>query len=379
MKGRPTALLSSLALLSALQAGCDRSGGAVGQGSSSSNPSSEGARPSAWVAPSASGPVVPVAGAPKSFARLAKKADSAVVFVKTLHRVQGPREGNGSAFVFDPDGLILTNNHVIEDATAIVVIFGDSREVEAKVVGRDAPSDVAVLKVDEKNLPFVALGDSDKSEVGDWVIAIGNPFGLAHTVSAGIISAKGRTGQDVNLGDSSGYYNFIQTDASINPGNSGGPLLNMSGQVVGMNTAIRRQANSIGFAIPVNMVKDLLPRLIADGKIRRSAIGILVASLVPEDLSRLGVHERKGAIVTRVMDGGPGADAGLKVDDVITKFQGHEILGPEKLRWMASLAGVGKSATLQVIRAGKPLSLEVKLGELPEPPSPPVQRQFRFP
>ena len=146
-----------------------------------------------------------------------------------------------------------------------------------------------------------------------------------------------------------------------------------------MNTAIRRQANSIGFAIPVNMVKDLLPRLIADGKIRRSAIGILVASLVPEDLGRLGIDQRRGAIVTRVMDGGPAADAGLKVDDVITTFQGQEIPGPEKLRWMASLAGVGKSATIRVVRAGKPVSLNVKLGELPEPPTPPVQRQFRFP
>jgi len=383
VKQRSAASLPSVALvlcLAALTGGCERLGDAFGAGSSSA-PSASPAdgQASAWVQPSADVPIVPIAGAPKSFAELAKRADPAVVFVKTLHRQQGPREGNGSAFVFDPDGLILTNNHVIEGATAIVVIFEDSREVEAEVVGRDAPTDVAVLRVKDKGLPFVRLGDSDSAAVGDWVVAIGNPFGLAHTVSAGIISAKGRTGQDVNLGDSSGYYNFIQTDASINPGNSGGPLLDMARQVVGMNTAIRRQANSIGFAIPVNMVKELLPRLIADGKIRRSAVGILVASLVADDLPRLGLKERRGAIVTRVMDGGPAAAAGLKVDDVIVRFQGHEIVGPEKLRWMASLAGVGKSATIDVIRAGKPVSVTATLGELPEPPSQPAQRQFHFP
>jgi serine protease Do len=322
--------------------------------------------------PAPAGPAPP-ADAPRSFADLAAKADAAVVYVKTLQEQRGRTgrrrvigEGLGTAFVYDPSGLIITNNHVIENATDIQVII-QNKEMKATVVGRDAPTDIAVLRVDEKNLPYLPLGDSETARVGDWVVAIGNPYGLSHTVSAGIVSAKGRTGNDVRgLGDGTGYYNFIQTDASINPGNSGGPLLDMSGRVVGINTAIRARANNIGFAIPINMVKELLPRLVTEGKVRRSAIGIRVSSLLDEDASRLGLKDTGGALVRTVLPGGPADKAGLQVDDVITAIDGEAVPGPEKLRWTASLAGVGKTVSLKVTRGKRNIELKVNLGELPD-------------
>jgi len=316
---------------------------------------------------------LPGARAPQSFADLAAKADPAVVFVKTLQErrgVSGRRrvvgEGVGTAFVYDPNGLIITNNHVIDEASEIHVIFGRKREVKATIVGRDPRTDIAVLRVEEKNLPYLPLGDSDAVRVGDWVVAIGNPFALAHTVSAGILSAKGRTLADVKGLDESGYYDFLQTDASINPGNSGGPLLDMSGNVVGINTAIRAQANSIGFAIPINMVKELLPRVLKDGHIKRSAIGVHVSSVLPDDMERLKLSDENGALVRVIVPGGPADRAGLQVDDVIQAFDGEALTGPERLRWVASLAGVGKPATLRVVRGGRTFDLKITLVELPD-------------
>jgi serine protease Do len=314
--------------------------------------------------------------APASFADLAAKADPAVVFVKTLQErrgITGRRqvvgEGVGSAFVYDPNGLIITNNHVIEGASEIYVVFGRKRQVKATIVGRDPRTDVAVIRVEEKNLPFLPLGDSEAVRVGDWVVAIGNPFALSHTVSAGIISARGRTIQDVKGLDEAGYYDFLQTDASINPGNSGGPLLDTAGRVVGMNTAIRRAANNIGFAIPVNMIKELLPRLLADGGVKRSAIGVVVAPLMPEDRERLKLPDESGVLVSVVVPGGPAEKAGLVVDDVILSFQGESLPSPDRLRWVASLAGVGKTVTLRVARGGRLFDLQMKLEALPERPS----------
>jgi serine protease Do len=319
----------------------------------------------------------PGAQTPASFADLAAKADAAVVFVKTLQErrgITGRRqvvgEGVGSAFVYDPNGLIITNNHVIEGASEIYVVFGRKRQVKATIVGRDPRTDVAVIRVEEKNLPFLPLGDSEAIRVGDWVVAIGNPFGLSHTVSAGIISARSRTIADVKGLDESGYYDFLQTDASINPGNSGGPLLDMAGRVVGVNTAIRRSANNIGFAIPVNMIKELLPRLLADGTIKRSAIGVVVAPLMPEDRERLKLPEETGVLVSVVVPGGPADKAGLVVDDVIVSFNGEVLPNPDRLRWVASLAGVGKTVTLRVARGGRMFDLQVKLEALPERAAP---------
>jgi serine protease Do len=195
---------------------------------------------------------------------------------------------------------------------------------------------------------------------------------LSHTVSAGIISARGRTIQDVKGLDESGYYDFLQTDASINPGNSGGPLLDLAGRVVGMNTAIRRSANNIGFAIPVNMIKELLPRLLADGGIKRSAIGVVVAPLMPEDRERLKLPDESGVLISVVVPGGPAEKAGLMVDDVILSFQGEPLPSPDRLRWIASLGGVGKTVTLRVARASRVFDLQVKLEALPERPATPA-------
>lgn len=370
---RARAFLAAL-LLSVAALACKRLP-SVGSGSSSV-PLPSGAVPVTATALATAPPLpspLPGARAPQSFADLAAKADPAVVFVKTLQErrgVTGRRrvvgEGVGTAFVYDPNGLIITNNHVIEEASEIHVIFGRKREVKATVVGRDPRTDIAVLRVEEKNLPYLPLGDSDALRVGDWVVAIGNPFALSHTVSAGILSAKGRTLADVKGLDESGYYDFLQTDASINPGNSGGPLLDMAGNVVGINTAIRAQANSIGFAIPINMVKELLPRVLKDGHIKRSAIGVHVSSVLPEDMERLKLSDENGALVRVIVPGGPADRAGLQVDDVIQAFDGEALTGPERLRWLASLAGVGKPATLRVVRGGRTFDLKVTLVELPD-------------
>lgn len=311
---------------------------------------------------------------PGSFAPLARAADPAVATVKArVERQQHPggrrrtvQEGLGTAFVYDPEGFLLTNNHVIEDATDILVSFVDGRDIKATVVGRDKHTDIAVLKVEEKGLPSLPLGDSDVLEVGDWVVAIGNPFGLSHTVSAGILSAKGRTRDDVKGLDPSGYFNFLQTDASINPGNSGGPLLNLRGEVVGINAAVRANANNIGFAIPINMVKQLLPMLLRDGKIRRSAVGVIVDFLNAIEAGRLKRPDRKGAWVKSVLAGSPADRAGIAPDDVIIGFDGKLISDPNELRWLASIAGVNKVVTLRIARFERVFDVRVTLGELPD-------------
>jgi serine protease Do len=311
---------------------------------------------------------------PLSFAPLARRADPAVATVKARTERQGPlgrrrtvSEGLGTAFVYDPEGFLLTNNHVIEDATDIVVGFVDGRDLKAVVVGRDKSTDVAVLKVEEKGLPSLPLGDSDAIEVGDWVVAIGNPFGLSHTVSAGILSAKDRTRDDVKGLDPSGYFNFLQTDASINPGNSGGPLLNLRGEVVGINSAVRANANSIGFAIPINMVRQLLPMLLRDGKVRRSAVGVVVDALNPIEAGRLKRPDRKGAWVKSVIPGGPADRAGVAPDDVIVAFDGTAVSDPNQLRWLASIAGVNKVVTVRIARLDRIFEVRLTLGELPGP------------
>jgi serine protease Do len=310
---------------------------------------------------------------PPSFAPLARRADPSVATVKArveretaLGRPRVVSEGLGTGFVFGEDGLLLTNDHVIEGANAVSVTFADGREFDAKVVGRDKHTDIAVLRVAQSGLPKLPLGDSDAIDVGDWVVAIGNPFGLAHTVSAGILSAKGRTRDDVKGLDPSGYFNFLQTDASINPGNSGGPLLNLRGEVVGINAAVRANANSIGFAIPINMVKLLLPMLLRDGRIRRSAIGVTVDQLNSIEAGRLRRPDRKGAWVKAIAPGGPGERAGVALDDIIVAFDNAPISGPNELRWLVSVAGVNNAATLRIARGGRLLDIPLVLGELPD-------------
>jgi len=310
---------------------------------------------------------------PPSFKELVAAADPSVVQVR-IHQERPSRsgkrklarEGLGSAFVYDSSGLLLTNHHVIVEASEIRVLFKDGRELPAEVVGTDPPTDVAILRVSDRSLPALPLGDSDSIQVGDWVLAIGNPFGLSHTVSAGILSAKGRTIRDLEgLDDSSGYFDFLQTDASINPGNSGGPLIDLNGRVVGISAAIRARSNKIGFAIPINMVKLLIPSLVLDGRIRRSALGVKVDSILEQDVRRLGLAKTVGAIIRSVQPQGSAAKAGLRVDDIVVEFEGQPIAGPEPLRWLASMAGVAKHVTVKVERSGSYVDIGAILGELP--------------
>ncbi|WP_272418447.1 S1C family serine protease [Polyangium jinanense] len=382
----PLSLIVLLSWLLVTASACGKGGGSPGGSSQTGEPTSSlppgaiplpsgaasTAPPPALAQTAPSGPAIVTAeGTPISFAPLAKKADPAVATVKarveketSSGRRRAVSEGLGTAFVYDPEGFMLTNNHVIEDATDIVVGFVDGREMRATVVGRDKHTDIAVLRVDERGLPSLSLGDSDVIDVGDWVVAIGNPFGLSHTVSAGILSAKGRTRDDVKGLDPSGYFNFLQTDASINPGNSGGPLLNMRGEVVGINAAVRANANNIGFAIPINMVKQLLPMLLRDGKIRRSALGVFVDALNPIEAGRLRRPDRKGAWVQKVIAGGPADRAGLSPDDVIVAFDGKPVADPNELRWLASIAGVNKTVSLRIARLERVFDVRVTLAEL---------------
>jgi serine protease Do len=319
---------------------------------------------------------------PLSFAPVAKSADPSVVTISALvdtpsrgfGRAGGgkARKGLGTGFIVQKDGVIVTNNHVVEEADTLSVQLSDERVFEAKILGRDPRTDIAVIKVDPqgKDLPAIALGDSDALDVGDWVVAIGNPFGLSHTVSAGIVSGKGREREDVPL-DPSGYYSFIQTDASINPGNSGGPLLNLKGEVIGMNSAIRGGgAQGIGFAIPINMIKTILPVLMRDGKVTRSALGIRILDsryLTADQKTKLHLGDEKGVVVEDVEHGGPADKAKLESGDLIVAFDGQTVERSSLLQWKASMAGVGKMVNVRVVRQGKAVDIPVTLGELKEP------------
>jgi len=239
------------------------------------------------------------------------------------HRIP-EQQGVGSGFVISSDGYILTNNHVINDATQIKIKLSDGKEYDAKVVGRDPKTDLALLKAEgASNLHPLQLGDSDSLKVGNWVVAIGSPFGLEQTVTAGIVSAKGRV-----IG-SGPYDNFIQTDASINPGNSGGPLLNTEGRVVGINTAIFSQSGGnvgIGFAIPVNMAKEIVPQLEENGHVTRGWLGVGIQKITPELAKSFGLKDEKGALVSQVVKGGPADKAGIETGDVIVEFDGKKSL-----------------------------------------------------
>jgi serine protease Do len=267
----------------------------------------------------------------------------------------------GSGFIIDKDGSILTNNHVVDNASKIVVKLADEREFEAKVIGKDAKTDVAVIKINTKeSLPVAPLGDSDRLDVGEWVMAIGNPFGLDNTVTSGIVSAKGR-----HIGGA--YDNFIQTDASINPGNSGGPLINLRGEVVGINSAIYSRSGGnigIGFAIPINLVKELLPQLKGKGKVTRGYLGVLIQKVTPEIAESLGMDKPKGALVADVTKGGPAEGAGIKVGDVIIEFDGKEIKESNDLPIVVARTPVDKKVGLKVLRDKKEITLNVGVGEM---------------
>ncbi len=269
----------------------------------------------------------------------------------------------GSGFIIDGDGSILTNNHVVENAQKIVVkLAADDQQYEAKVIGRDPKTDIAVIKINAKtSLPTATLGDSDRLEVGEWVVAIGNPFGLDSTVTSGIVSAKGR-----HIGQGP-YDNFIQTDASINPGNSGGPLINLRGEVIGINTAIFSRTGGnmgIGFAIPINLVKEVLPQLRGKGKVTRGFLGVLIQKVTPEIAESLGMDKGYGALVANVTKDGPADKAGVKVGDVIVEFDGKEVKDSSDLPIIVARTPVDKRARMKVLRDKKEISLTVSVGEL---------------
>lgn len=276
-------------------------------------------------------------------------------------RKEQKQKSLGSGVVIDREGYILTNNHVVEKASSIKVKLSDEKEYDAKIIGRDPKTDIALIKIDvNHDLPSATFADSDKLEVGDWVVAIGNPFGLEHTVTAGIVSAKGRV---IGAGP---YDDFIQTDASINPGNSGGPLLNLKGEVVGINTAIISSGQGIGFAIPINVVQGLLPQLKSKGKIARGWLGVVIQKITPEIAKSFQLKEAEGALVSDVMEDGPAEKAGIKRGDVIISYNGKNIKDSEMLPRVVAATEIGKKVKVGIIREGKPLGIEVVIGELPE-------------
>ena len=334
---------------------------------------------------------VPVAvadatGGPHSpFALLAERAGAGVVFVKTSKTVplalpwRDPSEREivgqsvaslGSGFVISPDGIIVTNNHVVEGVDWVRVVLSDGSEVEAEIVGQDPKTDLALIRVPPSDkLHPLPLGDSDAILPGDWVVAIGNPFGLDHTVTVGIVSAKGR---DLGHGP---YDDYIQTDAAMNPGNSGGPLLNMRGEVIGINSAINPEANTIGFAVPINLAKEILPQLREQGRVARAWLGVGVQLLTPEIAQKLGLPETHGALVSQVRPGSPAADAGIQRGDVLVAFRGVAIQELRALPRAVSATAVGARVPIEVLRGGRRLTVEVELAELPEAKVPVVARE----
>jgi len=267
----------------------------------------------------------------------------------------------GSGFIISDDGYILTNYHVVSGADEVKVKLSDSREFKAVVKGWDDKLDLALLKIDAKDhLPVAKLGDSDKTEVGEWVMAIGNPFGLGQTVTAGIVSAKERV-----IG-SGPYDDFIQTDASINPGNSGGPLINSSGEVIGINTAIVAGGQGIGFAIPINMAKNIITQLKEKGKVTRGWLGVVIQSITPDLAKSFGLQEEAGALVSEVVKGSPADKAGLKNGDIITEFNGKKIHEMNELPRLVAVTPVGRKVKVTIIRSGKILHKTVTIETMKE-------------
>jgi serine protease Do len=336
---------------------------------------------------------------PADFVTLAKRLQPIVVNVSTTQKAAGPvprgrpdseedpmeeflerffgqrspsgksqqqQRSLGSGFIIGSDGSIVTNAHVIENAKKIIVKLGDKREFEAKVLGKDPKTDVALIKIDSnESLPTAELGDSEQLQVGEWVMAVGNPFGLDSSVTSGIISAKGR---HIGAGP---YDNFIQTDTPINPGNSGGPLVNLRGQVVGINMAIVSQTGGnigIGFATPINLIKELLPELKARGKVTRGWVGIAIQEVTPNLANAFGLQKPHGALVTEVLTGGPAERGGIKVGDIITEYDGQQVKEANDFPLMVARTQVNKEVRVKVLREGKDVPSRVTVGEMPEAP-----------
>lgn len=286
-------------------------------------------------------------------------------------RNEQPVTGQGSGFVFAAkDGLlsdatyILTNSHVVENAKKISVRFQDGREFEAKVRGSDPRSDVAVLEIAEGDLPALSPADSSSLEVGEWVIALGNPFGLSHTLTVGVVSAKGRT--SIGLND---YEDFIQTDAAINPGNSGGPLVNLDGEVVGINTAIFSRSGGymgVGFAIPINLARQIAEQLIEDGEVTRGYLGVVIQGLTPELAESFDLERSNGVLVAQVSDDSPASKAGLQQGDIIIAYRGEPVTEVGSFRNSVAMTAPGSREELTILREGKRKKIRITIGTLPD-------------
>ena len=329
---------------------------------------------------------------PANFSELAKAAKPSVVNIRTVTTVKGggrvfrhffgnPQEKNpfeefwgphmengpsrdfkqrslGSGFIIDKEGYIVTNNHVVENADQITVKLSDDREYDATMVGRDPKTDLALIKIDTTEaLVPITMGDSEKINVGDWVVAIGSPFGLEQTVTAGIVSAKGRT---IGAGQ---YDDFIQTDASINPGNSGGPLVNMKGEVVGINTAIVASGQGIGFAIPVDMAKGIIAQLKTSGEVTRGWLGVGIQNLTPELTEYYELGEDEGVLVTQVFKGDPAEKGGIRANDIITAVDGKPVSSVRDLSSIIANTQVGKRTAITFMRDGKKKTVYVELSK----------------
>jgi serine protease Do len=332
----------------------------------------------------------PVRMVPENFSTLAETAGAAVVNIQVEKSVEGrpagmpfgnmpfhnderfkeffgfgqePRQerkqgGLGTGFIIDKTGYIITNNHVVENAESIKVVLKDEREFKGEIVGRDPQTDLALIKVEAKgDLPDVPLGSSAQLKVGEWVVAIGNPFGLENTVTAGIVSAKGRV-----IG-SGPYDDYIQTDASINPGNSGGPLLNLNGEVVGVNTAILAQGQGIGFAIPIDMAKTIVAQLKGNGEVSRGWLGVSVQDLKGDLARYYGVGDKGGVLVAEVVAGDPADKAGVKAKDVILKVNGDKVSSSRELTSKTATLAIGETARITLVRDGRELTLPVTVGK----------------
>jgi Do/DeqQ family serine protease len=316
-----------------------------------------------------------------AFSRVAEQASPSVVSIQVeIKRAQpnfgfffpfgggmpgdgggGVQKGGGSGMVLTADGAILTNNHVVDGATRIEVAFQDGRRMPAKVVGVDPATDLAVLKVDAKGLPAVKFADSDAARVGEWVIAIGSPFGLDYSITAGVLSAKGRGGMGANE-----IEDYLQTDASINPGNSGGPLIDLDGQVLGINTMIIGHASGIGFAIPSNLARKVAMDLLQKGDVSRAWIGVSYQELTPELASSFGVQRTRGALVNEVMANGPAAKAGIRAGDIITDIQGREVREGRDLLRAVLQYPVGEKLAVTVLRDGGTQKITVTTAARPD-------------
>ena len=347
-------------------------------------------------APINNGPPGSAAGPGISYADVVSRVSPAVITIHSEMRVRAPqqypfmddpmfrqffgdrvpqqmpeqrRSGLGSGVIISTDGYILTNYHVVDGAEQIKVDLNDNRTLDAKVVGSDQPSDLAVLKIDATNLPVLALGDSDKVRVGDVVLAIGNPLGIGQTVTMGIISAKGR-----QTGMSAGSFeDFLQTDAPINQGNSGGALVSTNSELIGINSQILSPSGGsigIGFAIPSNMARTITDTLVKTGKVRRGLLGVTVVKLNSEPARELGIKETKGVGVAQVLPGGPAERAGLKKGDVITGFNGVEINDPNVFRNLVASTAPGSAVTLNIFRGGREMQVSATLEELTPRPQP---------